>query len=72
MIIGALFPVRATGSDLQSYIEVKVQTGDTLWDLAHTYGDQTKDVREVIYDICQANNISAGSIYPGQILRIPD
>ena len=72
MAIGAMFPVSAASPKHSSYTEIKVQTGDTLWQLAKTYGDQSKDVREVIYDICKVNNVDAGSIYPGQVLRIPE
>ncbi len=72
MVIGALFPVRASESTEISYTEVKIHSGDTLWSLARQYGDQSKDVREVVYDICQLNNVTAGSIYPGQTIRIPD
>ena len=71
MIIGAMFPVRAADHKAISYTEIKVQAGDTLWNIAKAFGDGSKDVREVIYDICQVNGINAGDIYPGQILRIP-
>ena len=71
MIIGALFPVSAAVSRQISYTEVKVEAGDTLWTIAKAYGDSSKDIREIIYDICQVNNVDAASIYPGQILRIP-
>ncbi len=71
MIIGAVFPVSAADHRKISYTEIRVESGDTLWNIARAYGDSSKDVREVVYDICQANNISAGDIYPGQVLRIP-
>ena len=71
MAIGAMFPVVAASPKHTVYTEVKVQAGDTLWNLAKDYGDQTKDVREVVYDICQFNNVDAASIYPGQVLLIP-
>ncbi len=54
------------------YTEVTVREGDTLWELALDHGNQDKDVREVIYDICLANGIKAGDIRPGQILMIPE
>jgi len=72
MAIGAFFPVSAASPELSSYKEVKVQDGDTLWKIARTYGDQSKDVREVIYDICRINNVDAANIYPGQTLMIPE
>lgn len=54
-----------------TYSEVKVQTGDTLWDLAQEFGPDDKDVREIVYEICKLNKISAGSIHPGQTILIP-
>jgi nucleoid-associated protein YgaU len=54
------------------YSEITVQSGDTLWDLAQEFGPSDKDVREVVYDICKLNEISADSIYPGQTIRIPE
>ena len=71
MIIGTLFPVSAAEHKQISYTEVKVEAGDTLWSLAKAYGDSSKDIREVIYDICEANGIEASTIYQGQVLRIP-
>ncbi len=53
------------------YTEIVIQSGDTLWDLAQEFGPADKDVREVVYDICQYNEISADSIYPGQTIMIP-
>ena len=71
MIIGAVFPVSAAHQQDINYREVKVQYGDTLWNIARTYGDSSRDVREIVYDICTLNNVEAGSIYPGQILKVP-
>lgn len=54
-----------------NYSEIKVESGDTLWNLAQEFGPENKDVREVVYEICKINDISADSIYPGQTIRIP-
>lgn len=54
-----------------TYSEIRVQTGDTLWDLAKEFGPDHKDIRKIIYEICKVNDVSAESIYPGQILFIP-
>ncbi|MBQ9930957.1 MAG: LysM peptidoglycan-binding domain-containing protein [Firmicutes bacterium] len=53
------------------YTEICVESGDTLWDLAGTYGPQDEDVRKVVHAICKTNDISASAIYPGQMLLIP-
>ncbi len=54
------------------YSEVIVQSGDTLWNLAQELGPDHKDLREVVFEICKLNDISADSIYPGQMILIPE
>ena len=71
MLMGVAFPVTASSPADANYREIRVQTGDTLWKIAKAYGDQSMDVREVVYEICRINSVEAGSIYPGQTLRIP-
>ncbi len=53
------------------YSQIVIESGDTLWDLAQEFGPAGKDVREVVYEICRINDISADSIYPGQTILIP-
>jgi len=55
-----------------AYVEVKVQSGDTLWDIANTYGPDDVDVRRVIYEICRLNDVTADTIVPGQTLLVPE
>ena len=72
MAVGALFPVTALSeSSGRPYVEVCVKYGDTLWDLAERYGDQQTDVREIIYEICEINSISASDLAAGQLIKIP-
>lgn len=53
-------------------IEVTVQENETLWSIASKRCSDDMDIREYIYDIQQLNHItSAGSIQPGQVLKIP-
>ena len=55
-----------------TYTEIRVQSGDTLWNLADKFGPDNKDIREIVYEICKVNDISADSIYPGQKILIPE
>ncbi|MCQ2566515.1 MAG: LysM peptidoglycan-binding domain-containing protein [Clostridia bacterium] len=52
------------------YINVRVQAGDTLWNLAKTYGPDDQDVRQTVRDICSLNNISAADLQAGQYITI--
>ena len=53
------------------YISVIVRSGDTLWGIASTYLDTSKDIRELVREIRILNGIDPGSIYPGQIIKVP-
>lgn len=62
----------ALNNKKENFTEVLVCEGDTLWDIAKEYGTKTKDVREVIYDICKTNGLSGAEIYEGQLIRVPE
>lgn len=62
----------ASSKDEIKYTTVQVQMGDTLWNLAREYGNTNKDVREVIYEICKLNNVTADTLQAGQYITIPN
>jgi len=51
--------------------KVTVYNGDTLWGIASAYTEPSKDVRKLVNEICELNNIKPGKIYPGQVLLVP-
>ena len=53
------------------YIELTIEYGDTLWEIADTYMPDGMDLRECVYILCELNSITAGSIYPGQVILVP-
>lgn len=64
------FKSTASGLTNDSYTEITVSAGDTLWYIADRYnGDQ--NIQEVICDIMECNNLQSTGLYPGQILKIP-
>ena len=50
---------------------VHIQTGDTLWSIAKKYKSDQTDVRKAVYEICQANDISADELQGGMTIVIP-
>lgn len=56
----------------QTYTEVQVASGDTLWSIANTYKGNDTDTRKAVYEICQINEIDASDLHPGMMLSIPD
>ena len=61
----------ASGSDKIEYVSVKVESGDTLWNLAKEYGPSNIDVRKVIYEIEKLNNVDASTLHSGMTIEIP-
>ncbi len=51
-------------------IEYTVAPGDTLWDIAARYSGED-DPRRVVRVIRKANRLQSATIYPGQVLVIP-
>jgi len=54
-----------------SYTEVVVKKGDTLWDLAEKHSSKNQDIRKTIYEIKKLNNLTEPYLKPGDLLIIP-
>jgi hypothetical protein len=67
-------PAKASDSaaELQatSAVTVTVQPGESLWGIAAAVVPD-RDARDVVADIVQLNNLSAGAVFPGQQLFVP-
>lgn len=70
-VSGALGFNTAAGSNVRNYVTVRVQEGDTLWDLAKEYGPSDMDCRQVIHEIQRINNVSATTLQAGMYISIP-
>ena len=77
MVIGVMISNTFLGlNDVSSmtkknYIEIEVQHGDTLWDLAREYMHENKDIRRAVYTLRQVNGIAAHELKAGQTILIP-
>ncbi|MDQ0676514.1 hypothetical protein QFZ36_004075 [Pseudarthrobacter siccitolerans] len=67
-------PAKASDSaadlSLTPTVTVTVQPGQSLWAIAGTV-DPERDARDVVADIVQLNNLTAGVVHPGQQLYVP-
>lgn len=49
----------------------QVKSGDTLWDIANKFKDESQDVREEVFMIAKSNGLDANKpLQPGTNLRI--
>lgn len=55
----------------QTYFQVQVEPGDTLWSIADEYMPDDMDPREAVHLIIDANDIDGSQIYVGQELDVP-
>ncbi len=67
--------VTSTGAySIQSTHETEhywVKKGDTLWDIAKEFSPKGYDIRKMIYQIKEENNMDTSMIYEGAKLQIP-
>ncbi len=54
----------------KTFTNIKVEKGDTLWDLAKEYNGGG-DIRSYIHEIQKVNNLSDSDIFEGDILKMP-
>lgn len=54
-----------------TYIEYVVQSGDTVWSIARAHNDCNVDVRIIVDEISEKNQIKDALIYCGDVLLIP-
>jgi len=62
--------VTVYGYKTPQYKVISVRNGDTLWSIATKY-IKSGDVRENVYKLQTANNLSGTDIYFGMEIRIP-
>lgn len=53
------------------YQQVEVKEGDTLWDYAEKYSDGKRDLRKIVYEIEEINELDSPEVKAGDILIIP-
>ena len=61
----------ALGLTKQEYVEVSINSGDTLWTIAEQYMPSDMDIRKAVHIIKNVNDIDS-QLQPGQTILIPE
>ena len=62
------------GYEVKQYDTITVKSGDTLWTIAQNHKQKYNkrgDIRKLIFEIKEANNLESSIIYAGDELVIP-
>lgn len=54
-----------------NYREIIVKEGDTLWNIAVENMPENYDVRKMVFEIKEFNQMIDANIYPGDLIKIP-
>ena len=57
-------------NEKESYKIIRIETGDTLWNIAVRY-KKRGDIRRYIHKLMEVNDLKDGTIYAGDQLLIP-
>lgn len=68
---GYAFAQHSAAAGNQIPLTYVVQPGDTLWSIAKEHSTVKQDVRLIVYQLQQINELSSPLIQPGQCLVIP-
>ncbi|EGO65425.1 LysM peptidoglycan-binding domain-containing protein [Acetonema longum] len=74
LLLFALSVVYAAPSEpaSESYVIVRVYSGDTVWDIAGRQAGDKEDIRDIIWQIREMNHLDKNAfLQPGQMLRVP-
>ncbi|MDD6154776.1 MAG: LysM peptidoglycan-binding domain-containing protein [Eubacteriales bacterium] len=63
--------ISAEAATANEPVEYVVESGDSLWSVASQYTDNDTDVRETVYKIRKANNLTDAGLTAGQTIEIP-
>ena len=65
------FSKQQSPEDANRIVEVTVQPGDTMWEIALEHKPEESDTREFMYEIAAMNGVKDCNIISGQVLKIP-
>jgi len=58
--------------DVDTYVNIYVNSGDTVWSIAAKYVTDRDDIRDLTQAIKQLNGLNNNTqIFPGQVLKLP-
>jgi len=71
LALAIAYEMTSPGPNEAPAAQVLVHQGDTLWDLARTYGPHGADPRRTVSRIRELNHLTDSLIRPGEVVLVP-
>ena len=71
LMITTMLNLALAKSDAKDNISIIVKSGESVWSIASKNNPNEKDLRKLVYEIIEENNLKNSTIYAGQELIIP-
>lgn len=65
------FKADAEGLSEKEIEAVYIEAGDTLWSISEKFAGNKADIRQLVDEIIEYNNLKSSIIKPGQLIYIP-
>jgi len=59
------------GEPVEKFETIQIYSGDTMWTIAENYKPEKMDIRDYVNMICRENDLKAGDLVEGQIIKVP-
>ena len=71
-IIMSIVVLKTSGNVPENHKEIRIEKGQTLWEIANKHNSQENDIRKLIFDIKELNELNSAMLQPGDTLLIPE
>lgn len=71
IVFSAFSGVESDASTADTYRQVQVSQGETLWEIASEFSSSNQDVRTTVKEICEINDIQPEDIQAGDTIFVP-
>ena len=71
LMISTMLNFALAKSDTKNNISVIVKSGESIWSIACKNNPNEKDIRKLVHEIIEENNLRNSTVYAGQEIVIP-
>lgn len=70
-LILAISVFHSAGKTQEEYVNVKIKSGQTIWEIASKNSSDDTNLRKLVYDIKKINRLKTAELHPGDRIKVP-